>query len=43
MYRYRYTDRHELRATGRWWHRTYVRDFMRPVPRTVPVAPRKPV
>lgn len=31
VYRYRYTTWSELRATGHWWHRTYVRDFMRPV------------
>ncbi|WP_406361830.1 lipase maturation factor family protein [Streptomyces sp. NBC_01579] len=31
VYHYRYTTWRELRATGRWWHRTYVRDFIRPV------------
>lgn len=31
VYRYRFTTWRELRATGRWWHRTYVRDFMPPV------------
>ncbi|MEU3656051.1 lipase maturation factor family protein [Streptomyces sp. NPDC032161] len=31
LYRYRYTTWRELRATGRWWHRTFVRDFMPPV------------
>ncbi|MFE6666380.1 lipase maturation factor family protein [Streptomyces sp. NPDC057697] len=31
VYRYRYTTWRELRATGRWWHRTRMRDFMRPV------------
>ncbi|MGY3678229.1 lipase maturation factor family protein [Streptomyces sp. TE33382] len=36
VYHYRYTDWRELRATGRWWHRTYVREFMRPMARPVP-------
>ena len=36
VFRYRYTGWHELRATGCWWKRTYVRDFMRPVPRPAP-------
>ncbi|MFB9574079.1 lipase maturation factor family protein [Streptomyces yanii] len=31
VYRYRYTTWRELRATGNWWHRTYVREFIRPV------------
>ncbi|MFF4077839.1 lipase maturation factor family protein [Streptomyces sp. NPDC001777] len=31
VYRYRYTTWRELRATGRWWHRTHVREFMPPV------------
>jgi len=31
LYRYRFTTWRELRATGRWWHRTYVREFMPPV------------
>ncbi|MFJ6016784.1 lipase maturation factor family protein [Streptomyces sp. NPDC092952] len=31
VYHYRYTTWRELRATGRWWHRTYVREFMPPV------------
>ncbi|AVZ76624.1 hypothetical protein SLUN_34850 [Streptomyces lunaelactis] len=30
VYRYRYTTWRELRATGAWWHRTYVREFLRP-------------
>ncbi|MET7620081.1 lipase maturation factor family protein [Streptomyces sp. NPDC005408] len=30
LYRYRYTTWRELRATGAWWHRTYVREFLRP-------------
>ncbi|MEE1742720.1 lipase maturation factor family protein [Streptomyces sp. BE147] len=37
VYHYRYTDWRELRATGRWWHRTYVREFMRPMARPVPL------
>lgn len=39
VYRYRYTTWRELRDTGHWWHRTYVREFMRPVPRPGPVSP----
>ncbi|MFE5239424.1 MULTISPECIES: lipase maturation factor family protein [unclassified Streptomyces] len=39
VFHYRFTDWRELRATGRWWHRTYVRDFMRPVARPVPLRP----
>ncbi|MFE9852687.1 lipase maturation factor family protein [Streptomyces sp. NPDC005576] len=39
VYRYRFTDAAELRSTGRWWHRTYVREFMRPVARPVPLRP----
>ncbi|MFF2009362.1 lipase maturation factor family protein [Streptomyces sp. NPDC058195] len=31
VYHYRYTTWRELRATGRWWHRSYVREFMPPV------------
>ncbi|MFD8822509.1 lipase maturation factor family protein [Streptomyces sp. NPDC059605] len=31
VYHYRYTTWRELRATGRWWHRTHVREFMPPV------------
>lgn len=30
LYHYRYTTWRELRATGAWWHRTYVREFFRP-------------
>ncbi|MEV6400593.1 lipase maturation factor family protein [Streptomyces sp. NPDC051907] len=30
LYRYRYTTWHELRSTGARWHRTYVREFLRP-------------
>ncbi|MEU0276537.1 lipase maturation factor family protein, partial [Streptomyces sp. NPDC006307] len=30
LYRYRFTTWRELRATGAWWHRTYVREFMPP-------------
>ncbi|WP_405386538.1 lipase maturation factor family protein [Streptomyces sp. NBC_01102] len=40
VFHYRYTDPRELRATGCWWHRTFVRDFMRPVARPVPLRPR---
>ncbi|MET9593928.1 lipase maturation factor family protein [Streptomyces sp. NPDC006516] len=39
VFHYRFTDWRELRATGRWWERTYVRDFMRPVARPVPLRP----
>ncbi|MDT3397877.1 lipase maturation factor family protein [Streptomyces sp. B1866] len=31
LYRYRFTTRAERRATGAWWHRTLVRDFLPPV------------
>ncbi|MBB5937861.1 lipase maturation factor family protein [Streptomyces zagrosensis] len=31
LYRYRFTTWHELRETGAWWHRTYVRDVSPPV------------
>ncbi|MFM9611873.1 lipase maturation factor family protein [Streptomyces niveiscabiei] len=30
LFRYRYTDRRELRRTGACWHRTYVREFLPP-------------
>ncbi|MFJ8648719.1 lipase maturation factor family protein [Streptomyces sp. NPDC093546] len=30
LYRYRFTTWRELRATGAWWHRTFVREFMPP-------------
>ncbi len=30
VYRYRYTTWRELRATGAWWERTYVREFLPP-------------
>ncbi|MFI6938137.1 lipase maturation factor family protein [Streptomyces sp. NPDC050418] len=30
VYHYRYTTWRELRATGAWWHRTYVREFLPP-------------
>lgn len=39
VYRYRFTDTAELRSTGQWWHRTYVREFMRPVVRPLPLRP----
>ncbi|GAA2747668.1 MULTISPECIES: lipase maturation factor family protein [Kitasatospora] len=31
LHRYRFTDLHQLRATGAWWERTPVRDFLPPV------------
>jgi hypothetical protein len=31
LFRYRFTSWRELRATGAWWERTYVDDFVRPV------------
>ncbi|WP_328393272.1 lipase maturation factor family protein [Streptomyces sp. NBC_00390] len=30
LYRYRFTTWSELRATGAWWHRTHVREFLYP-------------
>ncbi|MDN3294879.1 lipase maturation factor family protein [Streptomyces ficellus] len=30
LYRYRFTTWPELRSTGAWWHRTYVREFLPP-------------
>jgi hypothetical protein len=30
VFRYRYTTWRELRATGAWWERTYVREFLPP-------------
>ncbi|MER5550554.1 lipase maturation factor family protein [Streptomyces sp. NPDC002793] len=36
VFHYRFTEWSELRATGRWWDRTYVRDFMRPTKRSLP-------
>ncbi|MFF8841785.1 lipase maturation factor family protein [Streptomyces sp. NPDC015127] len=30
LYRYRFTTWQEWRATGAWWHRTLVRDFLAP-------------
>ncbi|GHB23679.1 membrane protein [Streptomyces chryseus] len=30
VYRYRFTTWRELRATGAWWHRTFVREFRPP-------------
>ncbi|MET8472041.1 lipase maturation factor family protein [Streptomyces sp. NPDC006422] len=30
MYRYRFTSWRELRETGAWWERTYVREFLPP-------------
>ncbi|MEU1126710.1 lipase maturation factor family protein [Streptomyces sp. NPDC005899] len=37
VFRYRFTDWRELRSTGHWWHRTYVRDFMRPTSLPAPL------
>ncbi|TVL89486.1 lipase maturation factor family protein [Streptomyces sp. SAJ15] len=34
VYLYRFTTWSELRATGAWWHRTPVRDFLPPVRRS---------
>ncbi|MFC9987103.1 hypothetical protein AMK14_19515 [Streptomyces sp. TSRI0445] len=36
VFRYRFTGVRELRATGCWWHRTYVREFLRPASRPLP-------
>ncbi|MFH9649793.1 lipase maturation factor family protein [Streptomyces anulatus] len=36
VFRYRFTGLQELRATGCWWHRTYVREFLRPLSRPLP-------
>ncbi len=36
VFHYRFTGLRELRATGRWWHRTCVREFLRPVSRPLP-------
>ncbi|WKX68792.1 lipase maturation factor family protein [Streptomyces sp. XD-27] len=33
VYLYRFTTWRELRATGAWWHRTLIRDFLPPVRR----------
>ncbi|MEV6652973.1 lipase maturation factor family protein [Streptomyces sp. NPDC051219] len=30
VYRYRFTTWRELRTTGAWWHRTFVREFLPP-------------
>ncbi|MFP3986598.1 lipase maturation factor family protein [Streptomyces sp. E11-3] len=30
LYHYRFTTWRELRTTGAWWHRTYVREFLPP-------------
>ncbi|WP_069169999.1 lipase maturation factor family protein [Streptomyces griseus] len=40
VFHYTFTDLRELRATGRWWNRTYVRDFMRPA--SLPASLRRP-
>ncbi|WP_030299859.1 lipase maturation factor family protein [Streptomyces katrae] len=31
LYRYRFTDRHELRQTRAWWHRSLVGEYVPPV------------
>jgi Lipase maturation factor len=33
LYRYRFTTWRELRATGAWWHRSLIRDYVPPVTR----------
>ncbi|MFC9324510.1 lipase maturation factor family protein [Kitasatospora sp. NPDC057015] len=33
LYLYRFTEPRELRATGAWWHRTELREFLGPVDR----------
>ncbi len=33
LYRYRFTTWRELRATGAWWHRSPIRDYVPPVTR----------
>ncbi|MFC7309664.1 lipase maturation factor family protein [Streptomyces monticola] len=40
LYRYRYTTWRELRETGAWWHRTYVREFWPPTRLDTPAARR---
>jgi hypothetical protein len=30
LFRYRFTTRRELRETGAWWERTYVREYLPP-------------
>ncbi|SDJ46966.1 lipase maturation factor family protein [Streptomyces indicus] len=39
LYRYRYTTWGELRATGAWWDRTYVREFLPPTRLTTTSQP----
>ncbi|MFJ4964663.1 lipase maturation factor family protein [Streptomyces sp. NPDC088729] len=36
VHHYRFTGLRELRDTGCWWRRTYVREFLRPVSRPLP-------
>ncbi|MEU1421383.1 lipase maturation factor family protein [Kitasatospora sp. NPDC005751] len=31
LHRYRFTDWHELRSTGAWWHRTALHEYLAPV------------
>ncbi|MFF1868281.1 lipase maturation factor family protein [Kitasatospora herbaricolor] len=33
LHLYRFTDRHERRATGAWWHRTALHEFLEPTDR----------
>ncbi|NBE52592.1 lipase maturation factor family protein [Streptomyces boluensis] len=41
LYRYRFTTWRELRDTGAWWHRTYVREFWPPTRLDTPAAHRR--
>ncbi|MFE2010410.1 lipase maturation factor family protein [Streptomyces sp. NPDC059491] len=40
LYRYRYTTWRELRATGAWWHRTLLREYLPPTRLREPVDRR---
>ncbi|MFE7130073.1 lipase maturation factor family protein [Streptomyces sp. NPDC057638] len=42
IFRYRFTTWRELRATGAWWHRTEVGEFLGPTRLTGPVPPVHP-
>lgn len=45
LFRYRFTTWRELRQTGAWWHREYVRDLLPPIhrrPSEEPHAPPRP-
>ncbi|MFC3572545.1 lipase maturation factor family protein [Streptomyces yaanensis] len=41
LYHYRFTTWRELRETGAWWERTYVREFMPPTRLATPVTQRR--